>query len=240
MREYTPVVLPQAKEKIVLGSIPPFEIPDWDLSNPKTLAKFFFNIERICRNSRSYKRMINFLKEYVDMAHCSFYKNTNGMDMNDVNIHIHHEPFTLFDIVSIIYAKRVANHEIITENQIAKEVMWNHYRMAVGLIPLSESVHDIVHSGFLFIPTTNVFGYYRKFFEDYEPYIDPRMKAVLANNEKASLAYDYAKETKVLHVSTVYIDPSGSYDFPQTKDIIELLKRKIKEFDSEIENKQIL
>lgn len=240
MREYNVIVLPKPVETIQLTNIPEYFIQDWDLSDSKHLTKFFDTIERIVRQSHSYKKLINFLREHVDINCCSFYKNINNIDTNSIHIEIHHEPFTLFDIVNIVYSKRLVLHEPITENQIAKEVLWNHYRMAVGLIPLSETVHEIVHNGFLFIPTTSVFGYYKKFYEDYKDYIDPSIKRTLEINEQASLEYDFQKNTKVLTMRTVYIDPTGSYEFPKTEDIMNLMKQKIEEADKKILEKQIV
>lgn len=240
MREYNIVVLPKPVETIQLTNIPEYFMQDWDLSDSKHLTNFFYTVERMVRQSHSYKKLINFLREHVDINCCSFYKNINNIDTNSIHIEIHHEPFTLFDIVNIVYSKRLALHEPITENQIAKEVLWNHYRMATGLIPLSETVHEIVHNGFLFIPTTSVFGYYKKFYEDYKDYIDPSIKRTLEINEQASLEYDFQKNTKVLTMRTVYIDPTGSYEFPKTEDIMNLMKQKIEEADKKILEKQIV
>lgn len=240
MREYNSVILPNPPESIQIKSLPDYCIQDWDLSDSKQLYKFFYYIERIVRQSHSYKRLINFLREHVDMNCCSFYKNINNIDTNSIHIEIHHEPFTLFDIVNIVYSKRLALHEPLTENQIAKEVLWNHYRMAVGLIPLSETVHELVHNGFIFIPTTSIFGYYKKFYEDYKDFIDPSVQRTLLNNEQASLEYDFQKNTKVLTMKTMFIDPSGAYNFPNTEDIVNLMKEKIEDSDKSILEKQIV
>jgi hypothetical protein len=232
MREHVSIILPDPpKTKIQLMNIPSYEIQDWDLHDPKQLTKYFFTIEKIVRSSYSYHKMIEFLRTHVDMNHCSFFKNVNNIDTFSIKIHIHHEPFTLFDIVNTVYAKRLARQETLSENQVAKEVMWLHYRMTVGLIPLSETVHELVHNGFLFIPTTKVFGYYKKFLVDYEPYIDSEVKRILAKNEEFSMKYDFAEETKILNVHTVYIDPSGSYELPLMQDIAEILQRKIDDID---------
>lgn len=227
MREYTVTTVPKSKEIIHINSLPEYDIQDWNLNDEKSLNKFFFTVERIVRQSHSYKKLINFLREHVSMNACAFYKNINNIDTNSIHIEIHHEPFTLFDIVNIIYYKRLSLHEPLTENQIAKEVMWNHYRMTVGLIPLSETVHELVHNGFLFIPTTKVYGYYKQFFNQYEPFINANLKRTLLANEQASLSYNFDKETKVLTMQMVYIDPTGSYDFPKREDIINLMKNKI-------------
>lgn len=238
MREYTPVVLPEPRKVIPIGEIPPFDIEDYDLTKPKKLTGFFFAIERIVRSSWAYKRLIEFLRQWSDMRKCAFYENVNNIDTTGIHIHIHHTPFTLFDLVSVIYQKRLACNESIDEEDIAQEVVWNHYRMVCGLIPLSETVHELVHNGFLFIPTTAPFGYYKKFVVDYEPFIDRELKRVLARNEEASMQYDHAKETKVLKPHAVYIDPTGSYMFPKTEDIISLLQTKIEEHDSALRSKQ--
>ena len=150
-----------------------------------------------------------------------------------LKIHIHHEPLTLYDIVSTVYAKRLDRREPVTENMVAKEVMYNHYKMMVGLIPLSETVHELVHSGYLFIPTTKVFGHYKEFVRVYEKYIDPNILRALEKNEQISLTYDFAKETRILNVNMTYIDPSGSYDFPNSETVIKLLKNRIDEYDSQ-------
>ena len=241
MREYSSVILPDPPESIQIKSLPEYYIQDWDLSDSKQLHKFFLYIDRVVvRHSHLYKRLINFLREHVDMNCCSFYKNINNIDTNSIHIEIHHEPFTLFDIVNIVYSKRLALHEPLTENQIAKEVLWNHYRMAVGLIPLSETVHELVHNGFIFIPTTSVFGYYKKFYEDYKDFIDPSIKKVLQYNEQASLEYDFQKNTKVLTMKAMYLDTSGAYEFPNTEDIVNLMKQKIEDSDKSILEKQIV
>ena len=238
MREYTHAILPEPRKVIRLGEIPPFDIEDYDLTKSKTLTRFFFAVERIVRSSWCYKRLTEFLRNNADMRSCAFYKNVNNIDTTGIHVHIHHEPFTLFDIVSVVYQKRLACHETVDEEDVAQEVMWNHYRMTVGLIPLSETVHELVHNGFLFIPTTTPYGYYKKFVVDYEPFIDREMKRVLAANEAASLQYNFEKETKVLNVQAVYIDPTGSYEFPKREEIVALLQQKLTEQDAALIAKQ--
>ena len=57
MREYngTPILENEGEPitTIKLGHIPEFDIGDYDLTNEKDLFKYFKNIERICRSSRS-------------------------------------------------------------------------------------------------------------------------------------------------------------------------------------------
>ena len=240
MREYQPSILPEENNTITIQSIPQFDMEEYDFNNPKELTKFFFQVERVCRNSRLYKNLINFLREYSDMNKCSFFKNINNIDTYSMKIHIHHDPLTLFDIVNIVYNKKSALNEYISVASIAKEVMWNHYTMKVGLIPLSETIHEIVHNGYLFIPTNIVFGYYKTFIRDYEPYIEKSLKDTLLRNEFLSEEYNYEKETKILKYEPVYMDISGLYEIPKTEDILSILKERIDNIDQKLEKQQTL
>lgn len=233
MRMYNEVILDESPETIItIDHLPEYDIEDYDLSNPKILHKFLTQVEYVCRKSRCYKKFIQFLKDQCDMNKCSFYKNLNGISTSEIKIHMHHEPLTLYDIVNIIYNKRLQNHESLSEFQIAKEVMYNHYKMMIGLIPLSETVHELVHNGFLFIPTNVVFGYYKHFIQEYEPYIEPGILQILKYNEKVTETYNFEKETKVLTMEVVYIDTTGAYELPKVKDIMKLFEEKINQYNS--------
>ena len=237
MREYSTPNLPDKKKSIYIKFVPEFNISDYDLSNPKELSKYFKSIERICRNSRTYKKLINFLRENVDMNKCSYFKNVDNIDTYSLKIHIHHTPLTLYDIVTTVYNKRLLNHESLSEMMVAKEVMWLHYNLFVGLIPLSETVHGSVHNGQAFIPTTKVYGMYKTFVKLYEPYMDKELLKVLSNMEEMSEDYDTI--TKLLEVSPVFIDYEEGigFEFPNPQELSAVLSKKIKEMDkSEVSN----
>ena len=231
MREYSTPNLPDKKKSIYIKFVPEFNISDYDLSNPKELSKYFKSIERICRNSRTYKKLINFLRENVDMNKCSYFKNVDNIDTYSLKIHIHHTPLTLYDIVTTVYNKRLLNHESLSEMMVAKEVMWLHYNLFVGLIPLSETVHGSVHNGQAFIPTTKVYGMYKTFVKIYEPYMDKELLKVLSNMEEMSEDYDTI--TKLLEVSPVFIDYEEGigFEFPNPQELSAVLSKKIKDMD---------
>lgn len=226
MREYNEPDLPEVIDKIEITNIPQFDIADYNLTDDKEVFKYLTTVERVCRNSRCYKKLIDFLRNYVDMNKCSFYKNINNIDTSSIKIHIHHSPFTLFDIANIIYMKRMAMGESLSVPMVAKEVMYCHYNMWVGLIPLSETVHEMVHNGYLFIPTDAVYGKYKEFAEQYKDYLGP-IENTLERLEEATKVYDYNKETKILTMNAIYIDPTGAYELPDMNTIVELLKDKI-------------
>jgi hypothetical protein len=56
---------------------------------------------------------------------------------------------------------------------VAKEIMILHYRLLIGLIPLSITAHQLAHDSQLFIPVTNVLGKYNLFVESYGQFADP-------------------------------------------------------------------
>lgn len=231
MREYSTPNLPDKKKSIYIKFVPEFNISDYDLSNPKELSKYFKSIERICRNSRTYKKLINFLRENVDMNKCSYFKNVDNIDTYSLKIHIHHTPLTLYDIVTTVYNKRLLNHESLSEMMVAKEVMWLHYNLFVGLIPLSETVHGSVHNGQAFIPTTKVYGMYKTFVKLYEPYMDKELLKVL--NSMEEISEDYDTITKLLEVSPVFIDYEEGigFEFPNPQELSAVLSKKIKDMD---------
>lgn len=241
MRDNTNIVLQEDKPvtTIEMNSISPFDIADFDLTKEKEVRQYFFTIERIVRGSYLYKhKLIPYLRDYVNMNECSFYKNINNIDTFSMKIHIHHSPLTLFDIVNTVFNKRCKFKEPINVNLVAKEVMWLHYRMQVGLIPLSETVHELTHNGFLFIPTNKVYGLYRDFVRMYGEFIDPQTMSTLKQAEEYTKSYDFAKETKVLNMNMIHLDTTGSYEFPKLEDVVQMLKESIDKFDSKVSSVQ--
>ena len=58
----------------------------------------------------------------------------------------------------------------------ADEVMECHYLNRVGLIPLSKTIHEMVHkSDKIFIPLHLVYGRYKEFFDVYGEYMSDQL-----------------------------------------------------------------
>ena len=103
--------------------------------------------------AEEYRDYIAYLKEYVDMTHCAFFNNVENSQGSRVRIEIHHEPLTLYDIVKTVVNKHIDEGIPLNDFFIADEVMLLHYTNKVGLVPLSKSVHQIIHnSNELIIP----------------------------------------------------------------------------------------
>lgn len=167
----------------------------YDLDNDKDRFKFISTVERICRSSMEYKQLIEFLKVNMNMNFCSFFhnvsRNINGTAK--VRIEIHHEPFTLYDIVAIILNDRIENEKYISIFDIADEVMEVHYKGYVGLVPLSETVHELVHNGKIFIPLQFIDEGFNLFYRKYKKTIDNMDGLCDLLQAKVRLSQEYAK-----------------------------------------------
>lgn len=214
---------------IKMDDIPVYNLYDFDLNDEKSFKKYIQTLEKTVRSSFEYKALIQYLREYMDMNQCAFYQNVNNTDTTKVRIEIHHEPLSLYDICLIVYNKRCAFNEPLDEEYVAKEVMYLHYNLMVGLIPLAETVHQLVHAQYLFVPTTAVLGKYKEFVDRYSPYMLPEQLETLEHIEEATAAYDGEDAKTILAKNYIYVDMSGSYNLPKTEDIIAMVKGRIKE-----------
>ena len=145
------------------------------LNNDKDRVKFIKRCEKVIRSSMEYKDYIAYLRDYVDMDSCAFFNMISSKDNKKAKIEIHHEPFTLYDYVSVVVDRFIGEGLPLNDLLIADEVMELHYNNMVGLIPLSKTIHEAVHnSNKIFIPLSMVYGNYKAFLENekYLPYID--------------------------------------------------------------------
>ena len=145
------------------------------ISNEREKTKIVKRMERIIRGSIEYKDYIAFLRENVGMDACAFFNNINKDTSKSLRIEIHHVPFTLFDITKIIVNKYMEEGLPLNELLMAEEVMKVHYSNMVGLIPLSKTLHLMVHgenAEKVVIPAYMIFGKYKKFIEEYGDYMN--------------------------------------------------------------------
>lgn len=182
--------------------------------NEKQKEKFIKTVERIVRTSQEYKDYIQYLKEYIDMKECSFFSNVNNRYNKKIRIEIHHEPLTLYYITQIVVDKWIKEDWELNPILIAEEVMKVHYENKVGLIPLSKTVHTLVHSGSLFIPLQNVYGRYVTFIKEYEEYISSDIMAVIENKLKISKELNSIDENNKLEKKFIYLEVEG-WNLPQ-------------------------
>lgn len=200
------------KESISTPSVMEYNI---QLNTDREKVKYTKRIETIVRSSLEYRDYINFLKDYVDMNRCAFFKGVENGNGSRVRIEVHHEPLTLFDIVQTVINKYIKQGIPLNDLFIADEVLSLHYLNNVGLVPLSKSVHQIVHHGTdIIIPLTVVYGDYKKFLKDYEDYIDENLCYKLEQKLRETKHINREKLEDVLTPTFVYIDVDG-FELPQ-------------------------
>jgi len=200
------VTAEKQSETFRLINIPEFEYQIYDTEDPKEYEKYIKDVESQVRRSFEYKQFIKYLREYMGMNKCAFLQNVSNEETFDIKIEIHHYPFSLRDICDIIFRKRKYYRESTDIQMVAKEVMEAHYKLIIGLISLSETVHELAHSHRLFIPVDKVIGRYNLFVEYYKPFIEPEMIEVLERIEKYTLENSEIGDTSVIDQHRVTYD----------------------------------
>ena len=188
--------------EINIDSVPDIDIMIWDLEDEKEINKFHKVVENEVRHSYEYREFIQYLKDNFGMDQCSFIKTDPGLD---VKIEIHHYPLTLYDIVVIVHRKRVYYQESLDVQMVAKEVALLHYKLLIGLIPLSKTVHQLVHEGKLFIPIYNVLGRWRQFINIYKQFCDEEQLETIQRIEEYSSDYSDIQNTSILDVNRITV-----------------------------------
>ena len=185
------------------------------ISNDKERHKFIKRVEKIVRSSKEYRDYIQFLKEHVGLDKCVFFQNvTNGGEnkKSRISIEIHHEPFTLYEIVDTVLTKYQDEGLPINDLLIADEVLELHYNNQVGLVPLSKTMHEMIHNSTkVIVPLNMCYGQYSEFLEEYEPYISEEMYEKLERkmNETAALT---PESFEAIMKEFTYIEVEGFND----------------------------
>lgn len=188
---------------IEIKTVPEFEFEAYNLEDDKDYEHYIKDIEKAVRRSFEYRGFIKYLRENMDMNKCSFLKGVTNQETFDIKIEIHHYPFTLRDICEIVVRKRSFYNESLSVFMVAKEVMMLHYKLIIGLIPLSETVHELAHSARLFIPVDNVLGRYKLFVDYYKPFIEPELLEVLSRIEKYTTEQSEKLDTTIIEQTNV-------------------------------------
>jgi hypothetical protein len=98
--------------------------------------------------------------------------------------------------------------------------------MNIGLIPLSETVHELVHNQYIFIPSTLVFGNWKQFVYDYSNFIDPELESNLKKIEELSNSYSFAKTQELLKNKFIYVNTENN-EKPTDEELFRLIKQKL-------------
>ena len=214
---------------IKFNHIPEFNFVIYDLEEEKEYRKYIKNIEKEVRGSYEYKTMVKFLKENMNMDKCAFI-NMGSEAAGDIKIEIHHYPFTLYDIAEIVYRKRVEYQESLDVQMVAKEITMLHYKLLVGLIPLSVTVHQLAHDGKVFIPIQNILGRYQLFLDFYKPYCTEEQLETLYriekySNEQVSELFNSVEVLQQNNITYEFEDPR--YQLPDLNNVSNIMNARI-------------
>lgn len=219
------LVLTDSKPESIIDTIsfnteiPDYDQEEYDYFDSKSFKTYMADLEKTVRGSLEYRNLISYCRENMNMNKCSFFENVNNIDTFKIKIELHHTPFGLYDICKTVFNKRCRYHEEIDVESVAEEVIMLHYYGLVGLIPLSETVHDMVHNQYLFVPCQYVMGRYEDFYNLYEEFIEPENKDVYNRIKEYSEFFDPQQNLKLLQRNYIHIDFSGAYNLPKLEDI---------------------
>ena len=201
------------RETIVLPESD-FNKPSYIMYDNKTRNKFIKTVETMVRSSFEYKKLISYLKEDLDMKYDMFFQDISKDLGKKIGIEIHHIPFTLYDIVSIVL-KRYESEDIpIDPLMIAREVTMLHYQGMVGLVPLSTTVHQLYHRGDIFIPLQYVDKGFVSFYQAYKPYM-AEYEPMLIRLVSMSKAFDMKNANQILRKHLIYLQNYGYVSVPE-------------------------
>lgn len=213
------------------GELPRFDRDQYDLTDEKSFTHYITDLERIVRMSFEYRQLMNNLRKTKGMDVCSVLDNVTSRDNKKVRIEIHHSPFTLYDICYTVIRKRQQCNEDMNIQLVANEVLYLHWIGLVGLIPLSKTVHDLVHKAYYFIPTDRVRGNYKGFLEMYRDFMTPDLIETIQSVEEATRLYNN-QQMQIFNQHRLYVNSNGSYALPRMDEINSLIKDHISNLKS--------
>lgn len=205
-------VRPKRTLQISVDEMPQRKV--YALKSQRDRDKLIKTCEKFIRSSMEYRDYMKFLRDHLNYNKCAVLNNVSRENGKKYSIEIHHEPFTLYDLVDIEITRREVEGEPIEVLKIAESVMELHYDGLVGLIPLTKTAHELIDSYKTFIPLQHIYQDYHKYYEQFEEYIDicEHIKKKIDVKVKLSLQCD--KLQSDIAPEFVYLDVDG-FNFPQ-------------------------
>ena len=107
----------------------------------------------------------------------------------------------------------------------------------IGLIPLAETPHELVHNGYLFVPITKVLGNVEWFVNAYKDFIPNELLELYEKNKEYSAIYDEHLHKNVLSKHYVYLDCTGLYEMPNYEELKDILQQRLYDLKNNNTNK---
>lgn len=218
---------------VIPSNIPNYDVQDYDLFDEKDMAHYIKDLERFVRQTIEYKQLVQYLREYMNMKNCAFMPGVSNEFTPKIRIEIHHSPLTLYEICSTIIKKRMSLGECMNIEAVAYEVLYIHYCLMVGLIPLSETVHELVHNQYIYVPANKVYGYYKGFVIQYHDYMEPELLDKLNTVERIAQDQQYNDYMQILEKKYIAIDMGDNSQLDQLSQTQEMLRNRLAELREE-------
>lgn len=223
------ITMSELSDSIVLKDVPDCDFKSFDLSDDKSFERYLKEIDMLVRSSFEYRyKFIPFIKKYFGFNKCAFLQNVTNAENNKIKIEVHHYPFTLGDIIRIVYRKRAYYGESLDTPMVAKEILQLHFLAMVGLIPMSITAHKLYHNSRLFIDANAVFGRWQYFVEYYRPFITDEQMDILNRIEKYSNEESSVQNRTILNTNLVYLDKRDKqFQLPDMNQTVDFLKNRV-------------
>ena len=141
--------------------------------NGKAWIRFINNVKRMVRGSVEYKMFCALCREEFDMSNCKFFGQIDDRD-GKVKIEIHHAILGIHEIIEIIVESMIQKGPITTM-LVAHEVMKAHFNLSIPVVSLSETAHELVHSGDLQVHMNQTSGDIVEFLRRYKDGFTPEL-----------------------------------------------------------------
>ena len=192
--------------------------PVYILTSNRARNKFIKQCEKVIRSSMEYREYMRFLKEHMDFNRCAVLPRIVSGEGKRYSIEIHHEPFTLYDLVDIEITRREVLGLPMRVLEIAEHIMAIHYDGLIGLIPLCKTQHELIDSHKVFIPLQHIYQDYHKYYEEHEEYININEHIKKKIDVKVSLSLKCGDiQSDAAEAEFTYVNVDG-FDFPTLKD----------------------
>lgn len=139
------------------------------LANLDNFVGFVKAVERQVRSDKHYNRYIAYVRNDIGLNCCQVLSNIVIDDEKSVTkLEMHHGPIlTLFDYVAIVVDWMIATNKRITTFSVANIILDEHFNNNIQIVMLSETVHQLVHEGKVFLNINHAFGDLNAFIKKY-------------------------------------------------------------------------
>ena len=174
-------------------------------------------VKQIIRSSPEYRSYVEFLKRNCGMDHDDIMPKIKSENGKRYSIELHHDPFSLFEIIHICLTKSEMEGEPHNPFKLAEDVMLLHYDNKVGLINLAKTTHELAEKGKIFIPLQRIRQRYDLFYNEYEEYMESDLKERIKLKIQMSNASQGKYVSPSLTTEFVYVDIEG-FEYPEVPD----------------------